>query len=340
MKMDGKKVKTKKKRDLIYVFASKDESLVGGKCQELLEQLLEPEQRSTGLLSVEANEVAAADVFDELRTLPFLTDKRVVVVKKADDFVSANRELLEKYFDDPCPTGILVLTVSTWPAQTRLARKLAGVGRLIKVTQPKPWQLPYRLIEYAHDVHDKKLAKDAAELLVELTGDDLARLYSEIDKLALFVDDAKAITAEHIESLIGHNRIFGAFAVIDTIIAGDTAGAIERLRNMFSEDRTAEYSVVGAFAFHMRRMFQAKALLERGISPAEIMKKLRVWSNKEGFFAQLKAMSLEQIGSNLSRLAEIDYAIKTGRARAPAAVEQFVLGLAGGTRPVSTLRTA
>ncbi len=336
---DGK-AKTKKRRELIYVIAGKDDSLVGSECQEILKQLLEPEQRSTGLLSVEANEVAAADVFDELRTLPFLTEKRVVVVKKADDFVSTNREMLEKYFDDPCPTGILVLTVSSWPAQTKLARKLPNVGRLIKVTQPKPWQLPYRLIEYARDVYGKKLAKETAGLLVELTGDDLARLYSEIDKLALFVDDAKAITTEHIESLIGHNRIFGAFAVIDAIVAGDTAKAIERLRNMFSEDRTAEYTVVGAFAFHMRRMFQAKALLERGVGPAEVTKKLRLWSNVDGFFAQLKTMSLEQIGANLSRLAEIDYAIKTGRAKAPVAIEQFVLGLAGGTRSVSTLRTA
>jgi len=338
--MGDKKAKKKKKHDLIYVVAGKDESLVGGKCQELLEQLLEPEQRSTGLLSVEANEVTAADVFDELRTLPFLTGKRVVVIKKADDFVSTNRELLEKYFDDPSPTGILVLTVSSWLAQTKLARKLPNVGRLIKVIQPKPWQLPYRLIEYARDVYEKKLAKDAAGLLVELTGDDLARLYSEIDKLALFVDDAKAITTEHVEALIGHNRIFGAFAVIDAIVAGDTVGAIERLRNMFSEDRTAEYTVVGAFAFHMRRMFQAKVLLEHGVSPAEITKKLRVWSNKDGFFAQLKAMSLEQIGTSLSRLAEIDYAIKTGQTKAPVAIEQFVLGLAGGTRPVITLRTA
>jgi DNA polymerase-3 subunit delta len=320
--------KTKKRGDLIYVIAGKDDSLTGSECQKLLEQLVEPEQRSTGLLSVEANEVAAADVFDELRTLPFLTVKRVLVVKKADDFVSTNRELLEKYFDDPCPTGILVLTVSSWPTQTKLAKKLPNVGRLIKVTQSKPWQLPYRLIEYARDVYGKKLARDAAGLLVELTGDDLARLYSEIDKLTLFVDDAKAITAVHIESLIGHNRIFGVFAVIDAIVAGDTAGAIERLRNMFSKDRTAEYTVVGAFAFHIRKMFQAKALLERGVSPAEITKKLRLWSNVDGFFAQLKAMSLEQIGTNLSRLAEIDYAIKTGQTKAPVAMEQLVLQLA------------
>ena len=66
---------------------------------------------------------------------------------------------------------------------------------------------------YASDAYDKRLSRDAAELLVELTGDELTRLYSEIDKLALFADAEKVITAKHIESLVGHNRLFNAFSV-------------------------------------------------------------------------------------------------------------------------------
>jgi DNA polymerase III delta subunit len=99
---------------------------------------------------------------------------------------------------------------------------------------------------------------------------------------------------------------------------------------MFAEDKTAEYTVVGAFAFHFRRMFNAKVLLENGVGTAEIAKRLRIWSDKENsFFAQLRKMSLKQIGDILQQLAATDYAIKTGRAKAEAAVEQLVLGLAG-----------
>ena len=262
--------------------------------------------------------------------MPFLTEKRVVLVKRADDFVSDNRQLLEKYFDNPCPTGILILTVTTWPSQTRLAKKLPKAGRLISVTQPKPWQLPSRLIKYASDAHSKNFAKNAAEFLVELAGDDLTRLYSEVDKLALFAHTDETITLKHVESLVGHNRLFNVFTVIDAVISGNVAQAVARLRNMFAEDKSAEYTVIGAFAFHFRRMFNAKVLLEKGVNVSEIATRLRIWSNREGFFAQLRKITLKQIGANLQRLAEIDYAIKTGRTKAKIAVEQLVLKLAVG----------
>jgi len=317
----------KERNGLIYVIAGKEDSLVNARCQELLEGLLEPSQRATGLFSVNAAEVCACDILDELRTAPFLTERRVVVVKGADKFISENRQLLERYFDSPCATGILVLTVSNWDARTKLARKLPKVGKLIIVSQPGPWQLPARLSRYARDAHDKNLTKEAVELLIELTGDDLLRLYGEIDKLALFAHTAKVITAGHVELLIGHNRLFNAFTVIDAIADGNAAQAVDRLRRMFADEKSAEYMVVGAFAFHFRRMFNAKVLLEEGANTFEVVRRLGIRSNREGFFAQLRKMSLKQIGDILQRLAGIDYAIKTGRTKPQVAVEQLVLKL-------------
>ena len=146
--------------------------------------------------------------------------------------------------------------------------------------------------------------------------------------MALFAQDEKAITPRHIELLIGHNRLFNVFAVIDACLAGNVAEAVERLRNMFAADRTAEYAVIGAFAFHFRRMFNAKALLKKGVSASEVATRLRIWGNRDAFFTQLRKMTLKQLGANLQRLAATDYAIKTGRAKANVAAEQLVLRLA------------
>ena len=313
--------------ELIYVIAGKEDSLVNARCRELLDELLEPSQRATGLFDAEAASVLVSEVLDELRTVPFLTDKRVVLVKGADKFISENRPLLEKYFNKPCLTGRLILTVRTWDARTNLAKKLSNVGKLIKVTPPKRSELPQRLMKYANDAHDKKLSMTAAILLIELTGDELTRLYSEIDKLALFADAEKFITPKHIESLIGHNRLFNAFTVIDAVIAGNAGAAVERLRGMFAQDKSAEFTVVGAFAFHFRRMFNAKVLLNKGVGSGEVANRFRIWSHKDKFFAQLRQMSLKQIGGYLQQLAETDYAIKTGRTKAKVAMEQLVLQL-------------
>jgi len=321
--------KSEKKQEFVYVIAGKEDSLVNAECEKLVDALLAPQERVTGLFNADPARVSASEVLDELRTVPFLTERRVVLVKRADKFVSENRQLFEKYFDNPCPTGILILTASNWDARTKLAKKLPKVGKLLSVTQPKSWQLPQRLIKYAADAHDKRLGKDAAGLLIELTGDDLPRLYSEVDKLALFAHLEKAITAEHVESLIGHNRIFSIFAVIDACLAGNVAAAIDRLRNMFAQDKSAEYTTVGGFAFHFRRMFNAKVLLSEGRGAAEIAERLRIRGNKDSFFSQVGKMSLKQIGSILQQLAATDYAIKTGQTKTQVAAEKLVLQLAG-----------
>jgi len=288
---------------------------------------LEPSQRAMGLFDADADTVSATDVLDELRTAPFLTGKRIVRVKKADDFISQNRSLLEKYFDNPCPTGRLILTVRSWDSRTKLAKKLPKVGKLINAAPPTRKELPYRLIDYAKDAHDKKLSLSTAILLIELTGDELTRLYSEIDKLALYVGDHKIIAQRHVESLIGHNRLFNAFAVIDAIIAGNVGVAIERLRGMFEADKSTEYSVVGAFAYHLRKMFDAKILLDKGVHQRQIENKLRIWGKTDAFFTNLRQMSLKQVGQYLEALGETDYEIKTGQTQVQVAMEQFVLKL-------------
>ncbi len=269
-------------------------------------------------------------MLDELRTAPFLTGKRVVRIKGADEFISKNRPLLEKYFDNPCPTGRLILTVRSWDSRTKLAKKLPKVGKLINAAPPSRKQLPYRLMEYAKDAHDKKLNLTTAIFLIELTGDGLTRLYSEIDKLALYAGDQNIITQRHIESLIGHNRLFSAFAVIDAIIAGNAGVAIERLRGMFAADKSTEYTVVGAFAYHIRKMFDAKILLDKGVQQRQIENRLRIWGDTNAFFAHLRQMSLKQIGKYLQQLGETDYEIKTGQTQARVAMEQLVLRLASG----------
>ena len=325
--MAVKAEKTKSDTKSICVIVGKDEFLVANQCEALVGKLLTDEQRAMCLYQPKADEAAVADVLDELRTLPFLADRRVVLIKDADKFISANREILEKYFDEPSPTGVLILTVASWPGNTRLAKKLPKVGQLIKVTDIARRSLPKYVAGYVRDKHDKTFGPGAAQLLVELVGDEPGRLCSEADKLAMYVGDKKIITSDDVEKLIGHNRMFNAFAVIDAVTDGNVAAAVERLRNMFASDRQAEYKVVGAFAYHLRRMFRARSMLDEGAGRGQVTRQLGLWGNVDGFFSQLSRISLEEIGSVLAQLARIDYLVKTGQTNVKVAVEQLVLSL-------------
>ena len=313
-----------KKNRAVYVISGKDTSLTAGKCRALTEKLLGDSQKETALLSVDADKAQPADVFDELRTLPFLADKRLVVIKSADKFVSAHRDKLLNYFDNPSGSGILILTVSSWSARTRLAKKLPSIGEHISMDPPKRSQLPGKMSDYARSRYGKVLSMNSARLLVELSGDSLAVLCSDVDKLALYCGPEKEITVSHIEKLISNNRFYNVFAVIDAASAGNVAGAVDRIRSMFAEDKSSEYTFIGAFAFHFRRLFNAKILYSRGVNASQISSRLRIWGNREAFFSQLRRLSLRQIGSGIEYLAETDHAIKTGHITPGAAAEQLI----------------
>ncbi len=235
--------KTKTKQSLVYVIAGEDPSLVNAKYLEIIDQLVPSQERDTGLLVVDADKAVIGEIFDELRTLPFLTKRRIVALRNADKFISANRESLERYFENPCPTGILVMTVSSWPGNTRLAKKLPGIGTFEEVESPKGQDLTNRLIDYARDAHSKTLDYRTVGLLIELAGENLTRIYTDIDKLATYAAAEKAITTAHVESLIRRNREFDAFEVSDSCFQRKSGPAIERLRKMFADDKAAAVKV-------------------------------------------------------------------------------------------------
>lgn len=337
-----KSTKAGQQKELVFVIAGKEQTLTNARCTELIDRLITPEEKATGLLVADTSKITITDILDELRTLPFLTKKRVVVLKDADKFISSrddqdekgnpskssNREMLEKYFDNPCPTGILILTVSSWPKNTKLAKKLPGIGTLIEVKPPKGREIPRRLIDYAHDAHDKRLEHGAAQLLVELAGDDITRLYTEIDKLATYAADEKSIQTTHVEALVGYNRMYNAFGVIEACLQKKAVEAVERLRKMFAEDKNADYTTVGALAYHFRNLFTAKKLIEEGDNPYSAAGKARIWYNKDAQLALIKRLTLRQLGDQLQQLAQTDYAIKRGQAQPRVAIEQMVLKMA------------
>lgn len=311
----------------VYLVGGSDAFLVSRQTEQLMDRLLPFEQRQTALWVPSPDDLPeAAEIFDELRTLPFLADRRVVLIKEADGFLRDHRQRLEKYLENPSPTGVLILQVGKIDNRTRLTKAVAKLGGVIETGAMKPYELPKFAVGYCRQYFAKTLSYPAAQMLVEFVGDQTGRICSEMEKLAVYVGSRKTITPEDIQTLIGHNRMYGAFEVIDAITAGRTEEALRRLRNMFEADKSAEYTVIGAFAYHFRKLFSAGALLEQGLSRQAVAKKMGLWkSREEAFFAQLRAVRLEQLGRILARLGRLDFGIKTGRTSAPSAMERFIL---------------
>ena len=321
----AKKFTKSNKPQGFYVIFGEDAFLVSKECEEMLDAMLQPEQRAMALYEPKAEEARIADVLDELRTLPFLTPKRVVLIKGAESFIKANADQLGTYLDDPSPSGILILTVTSWDKRTRFHKKIQAAGALIEIAKMYSNQMPAYVAAYAQQNHAIRLDTQCCRFLVELVGDDPGRLCSEMDKLAIFVAPKKTVTFQDIEQLIGKNRMFDAFGVIDSINAGQMGPALGRLRKMFQADKSTEYSVVGAFGYHFRRLFRAKAMIEKGTSPQQAATKAGVFGYRQGdFLRQVGQMSLAQIAKVLSELGKIDFGLKTGQTTASVAMERLI----------------
>lgn len=315
----------------LYLIAGADSFLNARQARRLTEELLTEQERPLALWQPSGEDPPPiAEVLDELRTVPFLAGRRVVLIQNADSFVAQNRSLLEEYLAHPSPTGVLILTVQKADSRTRLTKLVSKLGGLIE-TDIKSWELTRFACETCQSQFGKTLTTPAAQMLVELAGDEPGRIWQELEKLAIFAGPRKTITPDLVQQLVGRSRTFGVFDVIESLMRKNPAQALERLRVMFESDKSAEFSVVGAFAYHFRRLFGAKCLLEKGLSEAAVARQIGVWEKMQGqFFAQVKSFSLQRLGGILAQLGELDYLIKVGKTSAPAAMERLLVEIGCG----------
>lgn len=203
-----------------------------------------------------------AAVFDELQTLPFFAPRRIVMVEGADPFVTKFRPQLEKCIGTLPPTGVLVLDVKTWAANTRLAKMVDNAATIV-CKAPPPYKLPPWCMEWAAAQHQKQLPAAAAELLVDLVGPEMGLLDQELLKLAIYVGDRKKIDAADVDRLVGNNRAESTWKIFDALADGDAAGALAILDRALDQGEDA-HKIMGAFGMQLRRLAQAGRLATQG----------------------------------------------------------------------------
>ncbi|MBL8795727.1 MAG: DNA polymerase III subunit delta, partial [Planctomycetia bacterium] len=176
----------------IYVLAG-DEDFLKRQVLEVVKPWVLGSADAFGFSSYEGKEADFGSIKDELDTLPFLCPRRLVVVDRADPFVTKFRPQLEKYAAHPSTQGTLVLEVQSFPATTRLAKMLGDATIACKAMGAA--KLPAWCVQWAKAHHDQQLTQPAAQLLVDLVGADMGLLEQEIAKLAVYVGTGKRIDA-------------------------------------------------------------------------------------------------------------------------------------------------
>src|SRR5260370_8801 len=157
----------KAKPQPIYVLTGEEAFLKRQVVAALRKIALGTEDDSFGLSNFAGDKATFAAVHNELSTLPFLAPRRLVVIDNADPFVQQERQKLEKYVAAPAATGVLVLDVKSWPANTKLA-KVVPENSTIHCKPPPAQTLPQWCADWCSARYGKQLANPAARLLDRL----------------------------------------------------------------------------------------------------------------------------------------------------------------------------
>lgn len=262
------------------------------------------------------DKLAFSTVRNELETLPFLAPCRVVVVEGADPFVTNNRQALEAYVAKPSSVGVLVLDVETFPENTKLAKALPDAAKVACKAPPayklhdlQPW-----LVQWAKSAHKKKLAPDAAGLLLDLVGSSMGLLDQELGKLASAAGAKPNITAEDVTKLVGRSKAADVFRIMDAVGDGKPAEALSILEELFAEGEDP-MAVLGPLTAQLRKLAAVGRLTADGLPLGEAMNAAKVpgWEKaRVSFERQLRHLGRRRLEKLTEWLAEINLGLKGG----------------------------
>ncbi len=306
----------------VYILCGHDEFLIDAARKEVVAAVVGQGDPQLCVSSFDAM-AQLAQVLDELRTLPFLAPRRVVIVRDAEAFVAANRAGLENYLQSPAKTASLMLIVSSWPSNTKLYKLVKAIGDVISCDIAGGDSAARWLAEFAKK-RGKDVSADARTLLLELVGQDLALLDSEVEKLSLYAGQRKTIEAADVAKLVSSSAGPQTFEITDAVTRGDAAKALEALAGMMS-GRGEEFKVLGLLGWHLRRALAAQQAVAAGQPPARALPKMP-YSAQNDFLAMLKRRSLARLGQDFGRLLAADLAMKSG-ASPTSAMQELIVAL-------------
>jgi DNA polymerase-3 subunit delta len=246
----------------IYVLHGDEHFLKRRVLATLRTLVLGPDGDGFGLTSRDGDKTSWAEIHDELETLPFLSSRRLVVVDRAEPFLTRERPRLEKYFAEPSKTGVLVLDVQSWPANTKLAKILPEAATIV-CKAPDARKLPEWCVEWCAAQHGKALAVPAARMLVDLVGADMGMLDQEMAKLAVYAGSNSRIDTADVDQLVGQSRAENTWKIFDFIGAGQTGAALTLLDRLLDQGEEP-LRLLGAFSMQLRRLAQVARLHSQG----------------------------------------------------------------------------
>lgn len=311
---------------------------------------LRAEHGEIGQFFFDGETAEPAAVLDELRSYGLLQEHKLVIVDNAEKFLAASkdeedstgrttapgaktaRELMERYAAGPVDSATLLLRADGW-RPGRIDKAVRKVGTILKCEAPRGAQAVNWCLGRCEKEHGKTIQRRAAEMLVELIGPELARLDTELAKLAAYIGDREEIGGEDVKAIVGLSREEQAWAVQAAILSGPPQRAVEKVRELLAVSRQPEQLVIWAMTDLVRKLHAASSMLKEGESVGAIAGRLKLWGESRNLVpAAAQRLRPEPLARLLRHAVETDRQVKSGIGGGPRTLEGLALRIADTLR--------
>lgn len=269
-----------------------------------------------------------AEVFNAARTLPFGAARKLVLARNLEKLPEDDISALEKYLSNPNPSTVLVLEGAKAPG-ARLKKLLEQSGELIKAEPLKANEVPDKLLQLAREA-GRGLSREAAQVIAERVGSDLALASQELEKVFLFTD-AKMVQAETVRKTLAGGSSVGVWDLSNAIRDRNLPGAIQSLNRLLASG-DPPVMIVGQLAGKIRKLLRTRLLLDKGKTEAEIGKILKITHaySLQCSCREARAYSPAEIRRGLRDLSGLDLKLKRSGLSPRLLLEMFLVGFISG----------
>lgn len=222
----------------------------------------------------DAEAASADDVVAAANTMPFMSERRLVVVRHLDAFNAAALSVLAEYAEDPSPTTVLVLVANRIDKRTRLYKAVDKTGQVAEYAAPKRGEYP-SLVQSMFKARGIDITRDGAQALLEAVGQNLQRLGTEADKIAAYVGSAGTVDREQVLDAVAQTAVLPIWALTDALSARDFESCV-RVARALQADNTSVHALHAMSVRHIRALLSAKALSARGAGMRDMMSLMRM----------------------------------------------------------------
>ncbi len=185
-------------------------------------------------------------ILDAVSTLPFMSPRRLVVLKDFHKFPAPAVKVLAAYFKAPSDTTCMVVLSAKAP-KASIKAEWRSFSLNIRQNDVPGWLKQTALKKGI------KLTDDAVDSLIECVGYDIGMLLMEMEKLRLSGDGI--ISGRDVLSSVSMMRKYTPFDLIDSLIAGQKTRAFRILKTMFSGSTMEAPVIIGTLNWHYRQFY-------------------------------------------------------------------------------------